>query len=146
MTDGDAGALFSIYGDPLVMRYTDEAPFPSVDTVEVMLKSVRRLLLDGVSLEWAIVLKGREEVIGTCGLHGFDTTLAQAEVGCLLKRCEWGKGLMPEALALLARFAADSLKLKRLIADVAPENLSALRLFHKLGYRQERPGILALDL
>ena len=145
MADGDAASLFEIYGDPLVMKYTDEPPFPDLATVGIMLKSVRALLLDGRSLEWAIVSRG-DGVVGTCGLHSFDTVLGVAEVGCLLKRGAWGRGLMAEALALLTGFAADVLKLKRLIADVAPENRRARRLFDKLGYRQERPGILAIDL
>nr|GEU28631.1 hypothetical protein [Tanacetum cinerariifolium] len=136
MVDADAEALFAIYGDPLVMKYTDEEPFPTLSTVGIMLKSVRALLVAGQSLEWAIILRGSGDVIGTCGLHSFDLTNGVAEVGCLLKRAEWGKGFMADALALLTRFAADVLKLKRLIADVAPQNQQAQRLFHKLGYRR----------
>eukprot|EP01032_Pedospumella_encystans_P032148 gene32148-36292_t len=46
MEEGDAAALFDIYGDPLVMKYTDEPPFPDLETVGRMLESVRRLLAE----------------------------------------------------------------------------------------------------
>lgn len=146
MADHDTAALLAIYGDPLVMEYTDEAPFPDQDTVGLMLKSVRNLLATGESLEWAIALHDGDEVIGTCGLHSFDQLLRQAEVGCLLKRSAWGKGYMTEAHGLLKRFAGDVLRLNRLLADVAPENERAQHLFISLGYRQERSGYLAIDL
>jgi len=145
MADHDSASLLDIYGDPLVMEYTDEAPFPNQDTVGLMLKSVRNLLASGESLEWAIALHDGE-VIGTCGLHSFDQTLRRAEVGCLLRRSAWGKGYMKEALGLLMRFAGDVLRLTHLTADVAPENERAQRLFNNLGYQPERPGYLAIAL
>ena len=146
MQDGDAASLFDIYGDPLVMRYTDEPPFPGMETVAVMLDSVRRLLAHGLSLEWAIVLNGTGQVIGTCGLHSFGQARREAEVGCLLRRSAWGGGYMAEALGLLMGFAGGVLRLRRLTADVAPANGRAQRLFSKLGYRPDRTGLLAIDL
>jgi ribosomal-protein-alanine N-acetyltransferase len=146
MEDADAPALLAIYGDPEVMRYTDEPPFPDQATVRLMLASVRALLAQGSSLEWAIVLEECGPVVGTCGLHGFDNAAGMAEVGCLLRRADWGRGIMREAAGLLAAYARDTLGLRRLAADVAPDNIQAQRLFAKLGYRQERPDWWTLDL
>ncbi|KQW93343.1 hypothetical protein ASC94_11905 [Massilia sp. Root418] len=146
MTEGDAAALFDIYGDPLVMRYTDEPPFPSLQTVGRMLESVRRLLAEGSSLEWAVALHEDGQVIGTCGLHSFDPPLRTAEVGCLLRQTAWGRGCMAEALGLVSRFAHDVLGLKRLVADVEAGNQRAQGLFRKLGYRPGRAGMLEIEL
>ena len=145
MEDDDAGALLDLYGDPLVMRYTDESPFPDLDTVALMLASVRRLLADGKSLEWAVVLRDGQ-LIGTCGLHSFDPAHRTAEVGCLLKPTAWGRGYMAEAIGVLTAFAKDVLRLQRLTADVAGENDRAQRLFNKLGYTVGPPGMLSIDL
>jgi RimJ/RimL family protein N-acetyltransferase len=49
MRDEDAPALFTIYGDPEVMRYAGDEPFPDEATVAVMLWSVARLLAAGES-------------------------------------------------------------------------------------------------
>lgn len=144
MADEDAAALLAIYGDPQVMQYTDEAPFPDLATVGVMLDSVRKLLANGTSLEWAIVLRETGQLIGTCGLYSFAGE--QAELGCLLKRSAWGNGYMAEAIGLLTDYAKDDLHLKRLLADVAPDNVRARRVFRRLGYAEDANGILCRSL
>ena len=145
MDDADAQALLDLYGDPLVMRYTDEEPFADLETVALMLASVRRLLATGELLEWAVVARDGH-LIGTCGLHSFDRTLRTAEVGCLLMPAAWGGGYMAEAIGLLTGFAKEVLLLQRLTADVADENDQAQRFFKKLGYTVEPSGMLAIDL
>jgi len=146
MLDADNADLFAIYGDPVVMQYTGEVPFPHMGTVRLMLESVRRLLDAGESLEWAIVLRDSGTVIGTCGLHGFDRKKGSAQTGCLLRRDAWGHGYMSEALGLVMDYAAKELRLRFLIADVSPENALARRLFRHLGFADVRPGISRLQL
>jgi RimJ/RimL family protein N-acetyltransferase len=146
MRHGDAIRLLDLYGDPVVMRHTDERPFPDLDTVALMLESVHTLLASGESLEWAIALKDSDILIGTCGLHSFDRATATAEVGCLLMRSEWGKGYMSEAVRLLMGYAADVLRLRRLKADVAVENHRSQRLFSSLGYRRVDAETWEVDL
>ncbi len=130
----DAEALFAIYGDPQVMRYASDEPFPQVETVAVMLRSVDRQLASGDSLEWGIEITQTRELVGTCGLHGFDAELKSAEVGCLLLRSMWGQGVMRQALSLLITYANGVLGLKRLHANIDSPNLRSLRLFTGLGF------------
>lgn len=132
----DASALFEIYGDELVMRYMDEQPFENLATVSLMLKSIRKILIEGKSLEWGVVLKETGTLVGTCGLHSFNEHLQAVEIGCVLKSSVWGSGYMKEALAILIFYAKDVLKLKELVADVHSENERAQRLFENLGFRR----------
>ncbi|ATP91914.1 N-acetyltransferase [Aeromonas caviae] len=131
----DAADLFAIYGDPLVMRFVGEPPFPSLATVSQMLASVERLLAGGESLEWGLVLRGSGRLVGTCGLHSFaaGASLRQAEVGCMLARSHWGQGLMGEALSALIAYARQ-LGIITLLADIEPNNLPSQRLFERLGF------------
>lgn len=140
MHEDDAGDLLALYGDPLVMQYTDEAPFPDLATVSIMLASVRKLLVAGDSLEWAVALSDADELIGTCGLHSFDS--AEAEIGCLLKRACWGKGYMSEAIGMLMDYARNDLQIRQLKADIMPANDRAQHLFRKLGYSPVDPSTL----
>lgn len=146
MDERDAAALFAIYGDPVVMRHTDEEPFPGLATVGVMLASVRRLLASGESLEWAIVPADGGEPIGTCGLHSFDAASRTAQVGCLLRRSAWGHGVMTEAIGVLTDYAALVLRLEGLLADVGAENVRARRMFGRLGYLDDGSGMLRIGL
>ncbi|MFQ2893840.1 GNAT family N-acetyltransferase [Aeromonas caviae] len=124
----DAADLFAIYGDPLVMRFVGEPPFPSLATVSQMLAG-------GESLEWGLVLRGSGRLVGTCGLHSFaaGASLRQAEVGCMLARSHWGQGLMGEALSALIAYARQ-LGIVTLLADIEPDNLPSQRLFERLGF------------
>lgn len=138
MRQEDAPALFAIYGDPEVMRFAGDEPFPDEATVAVMLRSVARLLAAGESLEWAVVERSSGRLVGTCGLHGFDEAAEAAEVGCLLARAAWGRGLMREALPALFRYAQDELGVRLLLADIDAPNLRSIRLFTALGFVHSR--------
>lgn len=146
MVHSDAYELFDIYGDAFVMKFTDEKPFENLATVSLMLKSISRLLLEGKSLEWGVVIKETGTLVGTCGLHSFNALLQSAEVGCMLKSACWGRGYMKEAVSILAIYAKDDLKLKELTADVHSENERAQRMFANLGFRRDSPELWRLGL
>lgn len=141
MRQDDAPALFAIYGDPEVMRYAGDDPFPDEAAVAVMLRSVARLLAAGESLEWAVVEKASGRLVGTCGLHSFDEERDAAEVGCLLARPAWGRGVMGEALPALFRYAHDALGVRLLRADIDAPNLRSIRLFCGLGFVHTRDAL-----
>ena len=48
-----------------------------------------------------------------------------------------GKGLMPDAVNLLCRYAFDTLKLHRIEAACIPDNLRSRRVLEKVGFQQE---------
>lgn len=128
------------------MQYTDEPPFPDISTVDIMLASVRRLFDEQTSLEWVLSLKDGGTVIGTCGLHSFEEPHHSAEVGCLLRRCAWGSGYMTEAISCLIQYAANPLGIRRLRADIHPENRRAVALFSALGFAPVAGGVLQLRI
>lgn len=142
----DSVDLFAIYGDPAVMRFVGEPPFSSIATVSQMLASVERLLASGGSLEWGLALRESGRLIGTCGLHSFEAGLRQAELGCMLARSHWGRGLMDEALSAVTGYAG-GLGIHTLLADIEPENLPSQRLFRRLGFVWQRDThyLLRLD-
>ena len=129
----DRAPLFAIYSDGDVMQFAADPPFPDLAMVDLMLASVARLQADGLAYEWGIVQLDSGALIGTCGLHSFaDTTTA--EVGCLLARAYWGRGLMYEALSALFRTATTDFGLRILLADIDAGNIRSRRLFRRLGF------------
>ncbi|MFM4833846.1 GNAT family N-acetyltransferase [Aeromonas media] len=140
----DSVDLFAIYGDPEVMRFVGEPPFPELATVSQMLASVERLLAVGESLEWGLVLRESGHLIGTCGLHSFEAGLPQAEVGCMLARSHWGQGLMFEALSAVTGYAGE-LGIRTLLADIEPDNLPSQRLFRRLDFVWQQGTLYRLE-
>ncbi|MBN7820560.1 GNAT family N-acetyltransferase [Bowmanella yangjiangensis] len=130
----DVDALLGVYADPKTMRFAADPVFTDTTMMQKMLQSVACLYASGESFEWAIVLKESGLLIGTCGLHSFNTARNQCEVGCLLGSAYWGKGLMQEALSTLIPYARE-IGIQRLLADIDQQNLQARRFFIKQGFQ-----------
>lgn len=130
----DAADLFEIYGNPLTMEFASDPCFTSPAMVTQMMASVVRLEQAGESLEWAIVERESNKVIGTCGLHSFSEAGHCCEVGCLLNAAYWRKGFMSEALGLLFAHAS-TMGITLLTADIDADNVRSIALFEKLGFK-----------
>ncbi|MFQ2006782.1 GNAT family N-acetyltransferase [Aeromonas veronii] len=130
----DAADLFEIYGNPLTMEFASDPCFTSPTMVAQLMASVVRLEQTGESLEWAIVERKSNKVIGTCGLHSFSEAGHCCEVGCLLNAAYWRRGFMSEALGLLFAHAS-TLGVTRLTADIDADNVRSIALFEKLGFK-----------
>lgn len=134
MLASDKADLFTIYGDPEVMRFASDETFLNPEMVDVMLLSVSRLFSEQASMEWGIERRTNHKLIGTCGLHSFDLKNNSAEVGCMLVRSAWGNGYMQEALHEVIQYAFCELKISLLRADIDAPNHRSVRLFSKLGF------------
>ncbi|GGO69502.1 GNAT family N-acetyltransferase [Bowmanella pacifica] len=141
----DADALFSLYADANTMRFAADPVFTHMDMMQQMLSSVASLYASGESYEWALVLSDSEHIVGTCGLHSFNTERTRCEVGCLLASPFWGQGLMQDALSLLLSHAKQ-LGITHLLADIEPQNHRARRFFTKLGFHCDANGLFSLEL
>jgi RimJ/RimL family protein N-acetyltransferase len=51
-------------------------------------------------------------------------------------RTAWGRGIASEAAAAVVRHAFDTVRLPRVIADIAAANTGSLNVAHKLGMRR----------
>lgn len=58
------------------------------------------------------------------------------EIGWRLVRAAWGRGIASEAAAALVRHAFDTVRLPRVVADIAAANAGLLNVARKLGMRR----------
>ena len=87
-----------------------------------------------------IVDRAAAVAIGTCLLFRFDEGSERAELGYVLGRAHWGRGLMREALGGLLDRAFTTMGLRRIEAEVDVRNASSSRLLARLGFTRE--GVL----
>lgn len=84
---------------------------------------------------FAITLIEDNRLIGTCGIHNVRNS---QEVGCGIligDKHEWGKGYGTEAMQMLATYARDILKVKRIWLNVDANHTGAIRAYEKAGFR-----------
>ena len=86
---------------------------------------------------WGIVQKASGHVVGSIGYGWHEASHARAEVGYVLARDCWGKGLMTEAVRAVLGHAFGTLKLHKVVAHCHVQNASSRRVLEKAGMRHE---------
>ncbi len=133
----DAAALFAIYSDPEVMRYGSSLPMTTLAEAEAKLAQLGRFAAEGTGLCWGMCLREDGRFVGTCSLFRFDTQCERAEIGYMLARAYWGRGLMNEALTTIVAHAFGPMGVRRLEADLDPDNAASERALARLGFARE---------
>ena len=139
----DAEAMFQIFCDPTIMRFSD-----GVKTRE-WVHDWLRTCLERYYQRWgfgpyAVVEQSGQNVIGYCGLFFFPDIHGQSEVevGYRLVRSAWGQGYATEAGQAVRDYAFTVLGIKRLIAIIDPSNLASIRVAEKIGMKYEKDVML----
>ena len=133
----DAEALFSIFSDPEVMRYWSTPPWQNVQEATARIERDRAALLNGSAVRLLLQPVEGGSILGAVTLLGFVANSRRAEVGYLLSRQAWGKGLVHEALCGLLTYGFNNLSLRRVEADVDPRNERSAKVLERLGFVRE---------
>ena len=143
--EGDLDAVYTLWTDPEVTRWTDFAADTRLEA-EWWLESVifHNQQQPRYAYNLAIAFRNDERVIGWIGIgHAARTDPKERElsVGFCLRPGWWGRGLMTEALGALLDFAFDSLGAQRISAQCYPANPASARVMEKAGmrFRHEAP-------
>jgi ribosomal-protein-alanine N-acetyltransferase len=111
----------------------------------IRINTARYQWFGGVGI-YAVELKQTGQLIGQSGLNTYlldgpdGFTSIEVEVMFTLGKEFWGKGYATEAGCAWVRYAFETMKLKRLVACPARDNLGSVRVLRKLGFTiQENP-------
>ncbi|MES2473144.1 MAG: GNAT family N-acetyltransferase [Pseudomonadota bacterium] len=138
---GDAALLFSILGDPQAMRFWSRPAITRLAVVEEQVREQQEAMASGLCRYWTVEEDG--DAIGSVDLSLIQG--ASAELGFLLRRDRWNRGLGTEAAGSVIAYAFGPMALRRLAAGVMSGNLAAARLLEKSGFARidSRPVRLA---
>ena len=81
---------------------------------------------------WAVEPHQERKLIGWNGLQYLPET-EEVEVGFLLSKPFWGKGLATEGARASLRYGFEQIGVKTIVAIVHPENVASQRVIEKLG-------------
>jgi RimJ/RimL family protein N-acetyltransferase len=128
----DADDLFALWSDPEVMRFVgDGQPRTREDTSQRLRRALRHWYEHGFGL-WAVILKACGQFVGGCGV-GYFHELSDAELGFVLARRHWGRGLASEAVARALRHAFEALELPRVVGVAQVGNVASQNVLRKAG-------------
>lgn len=137
MVAEDAQALFEIHSQPETHRYGSTPPWSSInDAHEKIARHIEAHSL-GYYLQLGVVLADSQRLIGDCCLYAFDAQCRRAEIGYGIAPAYWGNGYMTEALLALVMHGFKAIRLRRIEADIHPDNHASARVLERLGFLKE---------
>jgi ribosomal-protein-alanine N-acetyltransferase len=132
LREDDAPALFAVLSDPEVMTWWSSGPHASpAETADYVKGNATE---DNGYLCWAITA-GEDVALGWVIL--IDGKPDVKEIGYILHRDQWGKGIAREAVARVIDHGFAEMKLRRIFADTDPENTGSIGLLERLGFLRE---------
>ena len=137
LQEADLPSLFDMNSDPEVTALLPYATWNSIADGKAWYDRMRGVEATGLALQFVVVSRPTNTAIGTCLLFRFDEASARVEVGYALGRKYWGQGLMREALVALLGCAFDSMRLRRVEAEVNTRNPASAALLARLGFTKE---------
>jgi RimJ/RimL family protein N-acetyltransferase len=139
-SDADAAALIAPLNEPEIARWTRvPSPYTRADAEEYLAgREPRRE--SGEELSLAIVSASTGELLGSIGVRVASRENLRAELGYLVFAPARGRGVATRAVRLLARYAFESLGLRRVEILTAAGNPASQRVAEKAGFTRE--GVL----
>lgn len=137
VAEPDLASLMAVNGDDQVTRFLPYATWRSMDDAQAWYKRIVGMQEAGAAIQLVAADKASGSAIATCLLFQFDQKSARAELGYVLGRAHWGKGLMREALSAVLDHAFGPMGVRRLEAQVDPRNEASRRLATSLGFTRE---------
>ncbi len=127
----DAEAVFTWAGDREVTRYLRFKTHTDISQTEEFLSAVTGKETLPHSANFIITLRSTGESIGSIGLDVENINDKRGDVGYALKRSEWGKGYMSEALPRILLFGFQKMNLHRIEATHCVDNPASGRVMVK---------------
>ena len=127
----DAPAMHIAMSDEDLMTWWSSAPHKeyqeTADYVAINADPERYMtwaitMADDEALGWVVFINRREKV---------------NEIGYILRRSHWGKGIAREAVTRVIDHGFDDLGLRKILADTDPDNESSNKLLIDMGFEKE---------
>jgi ribosomal-protein-alanine N-acetyltransferase len=132
ITLDDKEAMFKLYSNPEVQKYTGE---PVVESIEEMEKAIRERISNYKKYgygRWATILKHDMQFVGWAGL-AYLPEFDEIDIGYRFLPQYWGTGIATEASRAILTYGFDTLELEKIIAIALKENKASIRVMEKIG-------------
>ncbi len=142
--EDDAAAVFRVFSDPEVFRYTPDTTYTRIETAQEFLREAIWLykLEPPATFRHFLAVTRRTDgaYLGMTGVGGVEYDRTQNEVFFILGREHWGQGYATEAARAVVRYSFRDLRIPRVIGIVQPANVASARVLEKIGLR--RAGVV----
>jgi RimJ/RimL family protein N-acetyltransferase len=137
----DANRVQTLAGNPKVAATTASIPHPYPDgAAEAWIGGHPDLFKKGVAVQFAIILKETNELIGCISLVGISKADAKAEIAYWIGFEYWNKGYCSEAAQEVVKYGFERMDLNKITSRHASINPASGRVMLNAGLKKE--GVL----
>ena len=137
MLEADIPDLFEVNGDPQVTQFLPYATWQTIGDGQAWFERMSTMVQAGTAQQLVLELSNERKVVGTLLYFHHDQKSARGELGYVLGRRCWGRGLMLEALQAFCGHAFGVAGVRRLEAEVNTANHASLAVLRRLGFTHE---------
>ncbi len=129
----DSEQLFGALGDEACMRYWSRGPLENVQAAREYMK----WNVEGAGVQCFAITETTkvDKALGWVAL--IDQQEKQVELGFILHPDAWGQGIATEAVTRVIQHAFETRSIRRIHADIDPDNAASIALIKKLGFSYE---------
>ncbi|KAH9998015.1 acyl-CoA N-acyltransferase [Russula vinacea] len=132
----DEGEFLSLWGDPVVQRWSFVEDLSPTRTEQFLQKTIE-LTAKGSIFFLVVEDKERHEFLGHISLNFKPRPERDAAVGIALKARYRGRGFGTELMHWLITYSFHELGLRRISLTVLEDNIPAVRMYKKIGFIDE---------
>jgi [ribosomal protein S5]-alanine N-acetyltransferase len=131
MTPDDAQNAYELNSDPLVIQYTGDEAFESVEDARIFLTKYDHYEKYGFG-RWAVISKETNEYLGWCGLK-YSADENEFDIGFRFHQRFWNKGFASETARACIQLGFDKFNMETIVGRAMKENLASIRVLEKCG-------------
>ena len=129
----DGPALHTIFGDADSCRYMTHPPFA---TAEETIAQLREWTKGNETTSWAIADTEDGPALGRVSIYSRGRNNVW-DAACMIAPAARGRGLAYRALAIAIDDVFANKGVRRIVADIDPDNRTSIRTFERLGFKLE---------
>lgn len=134
----DIHDLYEYCSDEQVTKYLPFETYKDIseakDRINFCIEGYKKL---DKPIVWAIEYKQDSKLIGSIDFVRYSEEHKEAEVGYVLNRKYWNKGIMTEALKAIIQFGFEKMELNRIVLRCDERNPASARVMEKNGLKYE---------
>jgi len=129
----DAKDMYEYSKDPEVSEYLLWRPHENLRYTSSYISYLQKQYRNAAFFDFAIELKENSKMVGTCGFTKINERDNSVEIGYVLSKKYWGRGIACEAVMLIMRYAFINLGINRVEAKYMLGNGRSRRLMERCG-------------
>jgi len=133
----DVDDIFEYASDMDVNTFMPWDVHKSKDETRDFLEKSNEIFKSSDNIDWMIELKSEKKVVGAISIREWNDQNKCADVGYVLAKKYWKKGISTEALRIVIKYGFEKLDVNRVEAHCDEENIGSYKVMEKAAMKYE---------